>query len=418
MKQAQGLKSTLVLRLHLKYINVARGRAIDSYLSDGIVLKIVLHKIEGIIMGTIVTINVVEEINALLASKYPEMIYHQDAQIQIGPANITSAQFVIDSEMVFDHASLSTLPERAVIISRQIRNCADVNLNSTVGLSFRVVKGWRSSKTQTLATTIGGKVSGSLKLSNVASVQADINWSQTLTLGETEEHSESSEYSFSINDAITMKPWTAILVESFVLTFGIKIDFSVRVIVDGDLSYRGWQPLSLPGTGFRPVKRASEILSAQERTLLVKGTLEISDVSSASLNIENLSGKAACSPGAVVVKDHERFEGPIGAIPAERLAKFRPIDEWFGNQKDISKSELFYNVLFGDGDTIGQPDGIHYEILYKSMEYGYAVECELNDAGLPNTGAFEIEHRRYREYRNGEMVRQWEEAVKTFSHCV
>ena len=369
-------------------------------------------------MGTIVTIDAVEAINRVLALKFPKMIYHSGGTPEVGPANIASAQFLIDSEMVFDHASMITLPERVVIISRKIRNCADVNLNSTVGLIFKVTKGWKATKNQTLATTLGAKVSGSLKLSDVASVQADINWSQTLTLGETEEHSEISEYTFSINDAISIKPWTAIRVESFVLTFGVKIDFSVQVLVDGDLSYRNWLPLAKFATEYQPVKRASDLLSVQERTLLIKGTLEISDVSSASLNIEKLSGEAACSPEAVASIDHENFEGPLSSIPAERLAKFRPVDEWFGNQKDSSEPTFLSIGTLGDGDTIGQPDGIHYEILFTSLEYAYAPECELNDTGVPNTGAFEIEHRRYSEYKNGEIVRQWEEAIRTFSHCV
>jgi hypothetical protein len=70
-----------------------------------------------------------------------------------------------------------------------------------------------------------------------------------------------------------------------------------------------------------------------------------------------------------------------------------------------------------DGDTIGAPDGIHYEIVSTREETRPSVACGFNDIGMPNPAVFKIETRRYREYRAGVEARSWTEDVDEFVRC-
>lgn len=68
---------------------------------------------------------------------------------------------------------------------------------------------------------------------------------------------------------------------------------------------------------------------------------------------------------------------------------------------------------------IGQPDGIYYEVIATREESrSDASRCGFNDLSLPNIGIYQIETRGYKEYRNGELVRSWQDDVENFVRCM
>ena len=68
-------------------------------------------------------------------------------------------------------------------------------------------------------------------------------------------------------------------------------------------------------------------------------------------------------------------------------------------------------------DTIGPPDGISYVIVSNSEETVMDPICGYNDASFPNPAVFLVEARRYSEYREGKLVREWSETIRTFLRC-
>ncbi len=62
-------------------------------------------------------------------------------------------------------------------------------------------------------------------------------------------------------------------------------------------------------------------------------------------------------------------------------------------------------------------EGVHYEVVDSREAVLPAARCGFNDFGLGNPALFIIETRKYSEYKNGTVVRSWEEQVRTFQRC-
>lgn len=327
-----------------------------------------------------------------------------------GPVRIGETRIVSTSEMRFDVARQLPLPVMARLVTKIIRNCADTNLNSTVGLSITAVKGWRSAKTRTVATTTGVKVTGRYDTKIFGDYSVDLSWSQNISTQDMEEHSSTETTVININDALAVKPWTAIRVEAKVFQVGVEIPFALDAVVDGDFIVPREIPIYFHPRLPNGISKASQYLSESERTFLVTGVIRIDDVSAASLNIEELKGDLACGKNATKDPVVSEVTIPLAAVSKKWLAKFPSITS-------IDDEKLTSKVLT-DESSIGMPDGISYEVLYTIQNSRMAMECEINDAGLPSPGLFETEYRRYSEYRNGELIRQWEDNEEKFIRCV
>lgn len=376
-------------------------------------------------MSTTEIVDAVTEINLRLLKVHSVLFYKKNAfEFKFQAPAIVDAELKVTSNIIFDKERQITIPDRVIIVKKLIKNCADTNLTSTVGITIRATKGWRATKTRTLATTLGVKVSGSYGVTGVGSVSGDISWNQTLTLTDSEEKSESLETTITVNDMLSIKPYSALDVEASATQYGIEVPFTIQVEVDGNCALPG-------GYHAEPAYRVSQFLNPQERTITMTGILRVEDVSAYALHVKELIGEMACpKPPKTADTDQKTIEIPLAMIPKERLEKFVPPSELDPQFLDHPEPMLFQNILengyklvelddaHGDGPTIGPPDGESYEILYTTTEARYALECGINDIGLPNPGIFEIEHRRYSEYAGGKLVRQWEASQEKFLNCM
>ena len=69
------------------------------------------------------------------------------------------------------------------------------------------------------------------------------------------------------------------------------------------------------------------------------------------------------------------------------------------------------------GATVGPPDGVVYEVVSQFEVLKPAVQCGFNRLSFPNPGVFAEETRVYREYRNGQVVRSWQDSFSRFERC-
>ena len=318
------------------------------------------------------------------------------------PPQIGDTRVVSVSEMRFDKKRELPLPVSSKIVTKIIRNCADTTLNSTIGISVTAAKGWRATKTRTLATTTTVKTGGRFDTKIYGDYSLDVTWQQSISIQDQDEKSASEQIVININDVIVVKPWTAIRIEAKVDQVGVEVPFSVDAIVDA--------AFVVPGASFdlpKGVVSVSQFLNESERTFTVAGILRIDDASSAAINIEELKGELACGEHAVLETFIPEITLPASALSDAGKTRFKK------RERNSSLEQLKH-----EGPGLGPPDGIHYEVLYTIRDSRLAMQCEINDAGLPGPAWFETEYRRYSEYRDGDLVRQWEDSEEKFIECI
>jgi hypothetical protein len=66
---------------------------------------------------------------------------------------------------------------------------------------------------------------------------------------------------------------------------------------------------------------------------------------------------------------------------------------------------------------MGPPDGVNYEIVSEFEVLKPAIQCGFNRLSFPNPGIFKEEERVYREYRDGLIVRSWQDTFSRFVRC-
>lgn len=358
-------------------------------------------------MGDVVQVsNAVEELNARLAAKHARFPQSEPFRPPFVQPYVREVSIIRTSEIVFDQELKKTLPVKATLITKRIRPCADVVVNSTLDITEQVAKGWRVSKTRTVATQIAIKATGrvDIKLEIVSlGFSREVSWQQTLTNAETNETSETTTATIRVNDSIALKPFKAIMIQALIAKTEVVVPFKFTATVDGELFPMPGQGSFLDDYNHRG---ASYFLSEEERTFEVSGELHFYDATDALLNITPLS----CD-GQAVGPDETRKELLLDSLGLAFAGKFK---------RPASSVAYYSSQMAGiEGAGIGAPDGIHYEVLYTSQITRPAIECGINDIGLPNPGTFEVEHRQYTEWKDGEVIRTWqEEADERLLSCV
>jgi len=86
-----------------------------------------------------------------------------------GPARAANSYVAEVTAFAFDKAKLVALPEISLYTHKQLLNCADTNVSSTVSLALTGAKGWSVSKTDGVSTTVSASASGSVGVPGVGS---------------------------------------------------------------------------------------------------------------------------------------------------------------------------------------------------------------------------------------------------------
>ena len=308
--------------------------------------------------------------------------------------------------LVFDTTRLTSLPKKALLTRKEIRNLAEVSVTSAINLTVSSAASWSISKTFGLSTTVGASVGMQVGIPNVGTGSLTVNWSQTVSASTQQSEGGSTAVTRSTMDTVTIGPRKSISFELLAYQTTIDVPFSAWLIIDGDVD-----------SNLAGISSVSELVAEAERTIQFAGTLRISDVSDAFLNVQELGGISAGENAAESIESSETSLFLPVTANSQYLAKFTRQNMLPRVGDAISTAVSTALGLFGTDSEIGPPDGISYEILSVFRVYKPTVACGFNDLGIVNGGIFRVEARQYRSYANGALLGQWFENVEVFESC-
>jgi hypothetical protein len=372
-------------------------------------------------------VDALEHMNALLANKpyvtytrnevqmkYMPMIGNVPVPHRVpfqAPAKVTNSFVSQVNTLKFDNAKLASLPELSLFTQKRLLNCADASISSSVSLALTGTRSWSVSKTDGVSTTTSASATGSLSVDKVGSAGLSISWSQAISTSTTKQESVQEAVTRTMGDVVSVGPKKAVNVSFVAYQVTIEIPFSATVEVDGDLA-----------TNEGGLLKASALLSKQERTIPLNGSLRVVDVSNATVRTDDLAGQAGCDG-----KDGKYFEEggqqaifKSAALGDQLKAGFAALNKASHNAS-ASEAQAQASALMAapvaEIPEIGPPDGTSYQILYTTETAKPTPACGFNDLGLMNTGIFTVEARQYRTYAKGILTEQHEESFEVFKSC-
>lgn len=315
-------------------------------------------------------------------------------------ATVEKTEVVEVRDLKMLYAEVVELPSEPLLYRTDFENCAEnVSMSTTLSLSVTGQKGFSVSKTRGLSTTIGGSVGMSASYMGVG-VNTSFNMSQTVSLSSSVNESESESETRSKSWTISVPPKTIGYAQILAYQQAVEIPFRAVVVVDGVLAKNR--------SGF---SKASDILSAEARTLPFEGTLRIDNVSVDRVSTHNLPGMPSCEHADgkdVLTVSSAEVPASEGDFDATEFVDFRTFMEG---------PSAFTGEAAFSGSTIGPADGITYQVMSTTEIMKPAFECGYNDFSIPNPGIFNSEVRQYYEHSAGMLLRTWPETKDTFLRC-
>lgn len=285
-----------------------------------------------------------------------------------------------------------TLPEKALIGRVDYYNCGPGIFSTSHTVTLSGSKGWSVSKTKSVSSSLTVSLTGNMGLGGIGSGSLSVSQSVSLSQSTTNTESWSDSDSRSTTISISVAHGEAGNAEVVAFQSSAIIPFSARIIVDGDMD-----------TDIVGPRRASELLSIEERTLEFEGAITITGMSDIRSGNNPPATPFRCGDlrGSKVTPTY--FEAPADDLHEDFTSRIVPID-------------VMYAPKIA-GATIGAPDGIHYRIVSSSVVSEPTPACGFNDALVPNWGDFVIEQRLYEHYLNGTLIASWSETVRNFKGC-
>lgn len=328
----------------------------------------------------------------------------------LGPAKASNSYVAEVTALTFDRAKLVSLPEVTLFTQKQLLNCADTNISSTVSMSLTGSRSWGVSKTDGVSTTVSASATGNVGVPGVGSGSLTLGWNQAISTSTTKQESFQDSTTRVMSDTITIGPKKAANVSLLAYQATIEIPYRATVVVDGDLV----------GSQGGPHK-ASALLSRAERTLPLAGTIRLTDVSEATVRTDELHGQAGCdgNSGKLAVQDipQSNFRTAATSLYLKSGFSLQAEAPRTGSELGLKSRQFALLKSIDDGPSIGPPDGTSYEVMYTAEVARPAVACGFNDLGIPHTGVFSVEARQYRTYVGGKLVSQYQTTVEVFKNC-
>jgi hypothetical protein len=194
---------------------------------------------------------------------------------------VTSADVIGVPSLILDHARLTMLPEQAWMHVREFDNPTPFRATSTITFSQAITSGYQITKSRSLRTTHAIGVNAEFKI-ELGKLGTKFDFSQTVDLTRTEMQSRSEQITKTLLLTVEVLPNSKGKVEFLVVETTLEIPYTAKVILDGPLEFTNGD-----------LKRASDILTEQERELVLSGVIK-----------------------ATGGKDFFRLEGGILAIPS------------------------------------------------------------------------------------------------------
>jgi len=332
-------------------------------------------------------------------------------------ARVTSSEIIAVQNLTFDEVNLRALPERPLLGSQLYTNCADGQLSVNISLGVSGTSGYTITKTNGVSTTIQGSVQVSYNSTyGTYSTMLSANRSVSSSTSIAESKSDTETRTISAN--LTVGPKKHGRVELLAFETTVEVPFHATLVLDGDL-----EPNK---SGFT---KASQMLTAEERTVPFSGELRITGVSAGRTRTTELPGSPNCDGQEAGLRtlQSSRQLAP-GSISPEYLTQFHDMSELAfeghtlrtaaTSSPSFTAATSSRSSVAVQGDTIGPADGISYQVISSSVIMRMTPACGFNDIGLPNGGNFLVEIRQYTQYQNGVLIAQWSSTEETFQGCV
>jgi hypothetical protein len=233
-----------------------------------------------------------------------------------------------------------------------------------------------------------------------------LSWNQGISTSTGIGEQESSSVVRNVNDSVTVAPRHAVNFEAIVYESSVKIPFTAKAVMDGAL------PPNSNG-----LEKASDLLTEQERTLDIAGTISVTGVTEAFVRTEDLGAAAlgACQGNSQVeINDSKELYSPSAAL-VSKFVKSNSSQPTKQVRKKYFRTFMTAAPASLNDDTIGVPDGKHCEILSTTEAYMPTAACGFNDAGALIQGIFKVEQLMCRTYANGQLISQVPETQETFT---
>lgn len=325
-----------------------------------------------------------------------------DERTIVEHARVTSTEVVEVKNLLFDKTKITSLPTNARVAIREFKNCSEgIDLTQNITLSVSATRGWSVTKTNSISTTIGASVtlSGEFEFFKGSGT---VNFSQTVSLSSQTTETFSTTETRSISDTIIVHPKKAGIYRLIAYEQTLEIPFSGIAVVDGQLV-----------SNESGVSKASDVLSVNERTMPLSGSLRITDVSKAETRIDEFPYRPACEDKSDIAYYSDReFTVPAQALTERFLSGFSLPSKARRNEKGWREPAPMPK------DEIGPPDGRHFDVDYETEEMrSDPGQCGFNDIGAPNFGVYKVLHGTWREYANGQIVASYPGTQETFLRC-
>jgi hypothetical protein len=358
---------------------------------------------------------------------FPGPIIHYETvvpYVYAGKPSAASAEVVSVKSIVYDEPNTVQLPAKAIMARVRYNNCGEMPYSIAQSVTLSGTKGWSFTKTDSIQTGVSLMAEGSFSIGGIGartSVSTTITTSSARAVGETKSEAESRMTNIALEIPVGKRGEIFLMITEG----AARIPYSAEIVFDGPLISTA-----------RDYKRASELLSEQQRTFTVRGWLEVTGVSDIETNNQKSQLPVQCQNtgdwplnGAKI----EYLQMAADSLDAEFAAGFS--EETLGSALERAMAVNFIGDVVSPDDGVGggapeipatapppsigsPPDGMSYRVLGTSTIVRPYPACGYNDVSLPNPALFTIETRIVEHHAGGLLVSSYQEIRETFTSCV
>ncbi|MEW8194300.1 MAG: hypothetical protein AB2793_11375 [Candidatus Thiodiazotropha sp.] len=235
------------------------------------------------------------------------------------PLSVSSWRIAKVNEVKYEKPILNTIPSEYYRDRFQVKNCTSVPQQTSAALSVSGSVSNTVTLTNTVNTTVSLNIGYTYGVPQYGSFQTTFNISRSVSFSKASTNTASSTYTRSENVNRTIPSGKRVWGELIVMKESISVPFTTTVVVDGSVD-----------ANLKGLTKLSEILSEQERTFTIVGTLNATEASNGIVEFyeEALTNKD-CEGNAANSLVHSQQVQPL-AEPTHRpdlLATFSPASD-------------------------------------------------------------------------------------------
>lgn len=305
---------------------------------------------------------------------------------------VENAEIIEVKNFKFLEEKIQSLPEKVRYERQVISNRTNATYSRNIVLTRTITKGHSISKTKLVSSQNSKSINTSITIPKVGTLGGSMSWSGTISLTDMQAENHSETITRTTTDNIQVPSNTSIAVETLVYENTIEIPFEAEITINGQIQ-----------KNISNINYASDILSLEDRTITVSGSLTITDASEINVKITPLGENLSINEGFFIISDIYSYEYNVNDFI---------MNSNFQSLKDFLQSEKI-----SISSSIENPDGISYRIIGTQQIYKPSLQCGFNDLGAINIGVFEVENRIYYHYVEGKLLSQWTEDSEKFISC-